>query len=460
MDNEVVVHVRAEDSQARRVFHGIRDDAKKAGDDSGRSLTDSISTRFGQLGAKLGSVLPGQLAGAIGGLPPQGQAIAAVLVAGLAVSLAPMLGAAITAALLLGAGGGVLAAGIMAAADSPKVTAALDRFKSKAKKAFDGFGEIFEGPVTRAIGTFEDALDPLSASLKRMGTLIAPLIDELAPALVEFIKRALPGIEEAVKASVPLFEILADKLPEIGDAVSRFFEKIADNGPEAAQFFSDLIDTVIVLIDVIGTAIGWVTSFYSAWRRGIMATAGFMRSFTVNIVNLFGRILDAAANAFSWVPGIGGKLRAAQEKFSEFRRRVNNELGKIRDVEVTVRITAMLRNLTGSHLSDSALNAAFRKNAYGHGGIVGAASGGARSGMTLVGEHGPELVDLAAGSRVHSNEDSRRMMSGGGGSQPIIVQLMLDGRMVAEAIVDPLRAKVRQAGGGSVQSYLGARGVA
>jgi hypothetical protein len=46
-----------------------------------------------------------------------------------------------------------------------------------------------------------------------------------------------------------------------------------------------------------------------------------------------------------------------------------------------------------------------------------AAGGGARGGQVLVGEQGPEIVDLPFGSHVNSNADSRRigMGSGGGG---------------------------------------------
>lgn len=92
-----------------------------------------------------------------------------------------------------------------------------------------------------------------------------------------------------------------------------------------------------------------------------------------------------------------------------------------------------------------------------HGGVIGAAGGGARSRMTLVGEQGPELVDLPPGSRVRSNPDSKRIaagMAGGGGGGPIVVQVMLDGRMVAKALVDPLQAEVSSRGG-NVQQVLG-----
>ncbi|MFD6113592.1 hypothetical protein ACFWG0_26265 [Streptomyces yangpuensis] len=95
---------------------------------------------------------------------------------------------------------------------------------------------------------------------------------------------------------------------------------------------------------------------------------------------------------------------------------------------------------------------------YAHGGVIGAAGGGPRSRMTLVGEQGPELVDLAPGSRVRSNPDSKRIAAGmaasGGGTAPIVVQVMLDGRMVAKALVDPLQAEVSSRGG-NVQQVLG-----
>jgi hypothetical protein len=112
------------------------------------------------------------------------------------------------------------------------------------------------------------------------------------------------------------------------------------------------------------------------------------------------------------------------------------------------------------------------------GGIVGAAaSGGVRSNLTWVGEHGAELLDLPAGSRVWSNPDSRRKAAPpwasmlntprgggvrrtatpvGGSAQPILVQqtIELDGRVIARQIFDPLRAEIAHRGG-SVQRSLG-----
>ncbi|AVH57781.1 MULTISPECIES: phage tail protein [Streptomyces] len=130
---------------------------------------------------------------------------------------------------------------------------------------------------------------------------------------------------------------------------------------------------------------------------------------------------------------------------------------------------------------ERAISKAIGKKAAG--GIVGAAaSGGVRSNLTWVGEHGAELLDLPAGSRVWSNPDSRRKAAapwasmlntprgggvrrtatpvgggqGGGGweGRPIVVQMQLGGRDLGEVIIDPLRKSIRHRGG-NVQAALG-----
>lgn len=95
------------------------------------------------------------------------------------------------------------------------------------------------------------------------------------------------------------------------------------------------------------------------------------------------------------------------------------------------------------------------------GGPIGAATGGPRSRLTWVGEHGPELVSLPSGSMVKSNADSRRLSAswGGGGGQPIEIVVQLDGKVVARQLFDPFRAEIWHRSGGNVQKALG-RGLA
>jgi len=137
-------------------------------------------------------------------------------------------------------------------------------------------------------------------------------------------------------------------------------------------------------------------------------------------------------------------------------------------------LTAAMDKLASS--MEKMIERAFGKKASG--GIIGAATGGLRSGWTMVGEHEPELVRLPFGSRVYSGPDTRRMMAQqapwtsmlntprrasvsaaaapavSGGRQVYELVVNLDGRTVARQIFDPLRAEVAHRGG-SVQKSLG-----
>lgn len=99
-----------------------------------------------------------------------------------------------------------------------------------------------------------------------------------------------------------------------------------------------------------------------------------------------------------------------------------------------------------------------------HGGIQGAASGRIGSGLTWVGESGPELASLPAGTTVHSAGDSRRMMqqamSGGGGASELLVRAAPSAhRDLMSILVESLQFYVRTTAGGSVQKAFGRAGV-
>ncbi|MFF7949144.1 phage tail protein [Streptomyces griseorubiginosus] len=121
---------------------------------------------------------------------------------------------------------------------------------------------------------------------------------------------------------------------------------------------------------------------------------------------------------------------------------------------------------------EKAIERAFGKKAAG--GIVGAAAaGGVRGGLTWVGEHEPELLQLPVGSRVWSGPDSRRKAAeaapwasmltaprrsaagyaspgpaaAASGGQPLVIQLRIGEREFGEVWVDVGRKAVRDRGG-------------
>lgn len=89
------------------------------------------------------------------------------------------------------------------------------------------------------------------------------------------------------------------------------------------------------------------------------------------------------------------------------------------------------------------------------GGITGAANGATSSGMTWVGEHGPELLQLPPSTRVRSNPDSTRMTGAGGGSTEVVLRIDTAGSALDKTLVEILRKAIRVQGG-NVQVVLGA----
>lgn len=122
---------------------------------------------------------------------------------------------------------------------------------------------------------------------------------------------------------------------------------------------------------------------------------------------------------------------------------------------------AALDRLRAKLFSIQGLTADINAGSLGHGkgvykasgGIVGqAATGGVRSGVTMVGEHGPELVKLAAGSQVHSNPDTMRILSDLSGGFAKAADSGTSAAMVAA--IDRLIADAKKAGDKGAESII------
>lgn len=365
----------------------------------------------------------------------------------------PAIGAAIASGILLALGGGAIAAGVVAAFKDPRIKAAGAATVKELGELFTRFGSYFRGPVENFLGGsggdgkggLIGVVRSLVPMVERLGQVLAPVAEAIGKGIVGFLQNALPPILRAIENSAPVLLELAESLPMLGEKIGGMFEKISTRAPEAAAFLNDLLELFGWLIESTGTFVANLTWMYGVFRRVILQMIVGLADFT-----------DAVADAWDWMPGIGPKLRGIADQFSGMRRRALEELRKIDGQDVTVSVRFRV-------LGAAAMNAAIRtarilsSMGYAHGGIVGqAATGGARAGRTWVGEHGPELVDLPAGSRVHSNPDSMRMAGQERASMPpIVVQLVADARLLAEVVVDPMRKIIGDEYGGSVQTALG-----
>lgn len=142
-----------------------------------------------------------------------------------------------------------------------------------------------------------------------------------------------------------------------------------------------------------------------------------------------GALLHGAAKAFGWVPGLGGKLKAAASNFDAFRDRVNNSLSGIHDKHVTVTATFLQRGspTVAAMMHNPSLNkpsADVSLNMGPH-----RATGGpvAKGKGYVVGEHGPEWFEPDQNGTILPNHITMRKAhsdSLSNGDSPKVVALL------------------------------------
>jgi hypothetical protein len=172
------------------------------------------------------------------------------------------------------------------------------------------------------------------------------------------------------------------------------------------------------------------------------ALLGASSSEISSINSLQGQIAKAAGSAGkTTADAVYGAAIKAQEKLVSSLTKQQDKLEKA------------MSNL--AKVMERALAKAVKGKASG--GIVGAAaSGGLRGGLTWVGEHEPELLDLPVGSRVWSGPDSRRMAGGGDGVVRVELEIRSSGSSrYDEFLARELRQFVRVRGGNVQVALMG-----
>jgi hypothetical protein len=111
-----------------------------------------------------------------------------------------------------------------------------------------------------------------------------------------------------------------------------------------------------------------------------------------------------------------GKLQALLVKLGLSKQAAAEFMDQFKNKDVTISVHVKVTQTGPVSVQGVVSGGVPLHGAYRHGGNVGgAASGGLRSGLTWVGEDGPELMDMSglAGAQIYTNGDSKRMASGG-----------------------------------------------
>jgi uncharacterized protein YukE len=324
---------------------------------------------------------------------------------------------------------------------SAQKSGALDRFMKSAAEALDKIFTV--GKLAfQVVGDFIGIIFPSSEKAANS------VLDSLAKQLQQVRKwLADPQTQEGIKKMADAFGafiawLVSDALPVIVDWVEIFIRSV---GKIAAGWRSFKLTFESIIL-----------SLRRTWNQFLVFATNAMIGFVDMIDESLGKI----------VPGLSGKLGEARKSLTKFRDDTNKTLGQIKDRQITVRITQVFEVVgqTVAAVANQLVNLGAVKKHKATGGIGGAASGGIRNGLTWVGEHGPELAELAPGARVYSNPDSMRMAQqgaiGSAGQRQLAgtLRLAVD-RTVERGVVAELfrmfRAEIGTNYGGDVQLALG-----
>ena len=241
---------------------------------------------------------------------------------------------------------------------------AMPAFESSMGQVFDAvgpimttLGEIFSGSVSGMGLSFESVTPVIVNAINAIGsviTAIAPVASAIIQGLGSYIAEIFPGIASIISV--------------VGEKIGAVFTMLGSH----SQLFQGIIETmgpiVSGVLSTMGTVIGGAFDLIIA---------------TVDLC------LSAFEKAF---PAIEAVVKAAWSVIEP----IINGIGK--GVSAVAGAVKNVAGFIGGGKSSVGANAT--GTSYWSGGY------------TTVGEHGPELVSLPAGSKVHSNSDTQKMLGG------------------------------------------------
>lgn len=297
-----------------------------------------------------------------------------------------------------------------------KVSEYMPRFEQAVSGALSAVGPIFSAAgsaVSVLWDSWKPALDNLGPSVGNTIESVSGTIQAALP-VVSGIFNSLGSVAQAV-------------LPTIGSIVGSMSEKAS----RAFEVVGNHTGTFQAIIEAAGPAISGVLS--AAW-----AICGPVLDLAIEGFNLMASVVGYV---FPYIQGVISSVWSAIEP-------VISAIGAgIEAVAGVFKKAAAAIGVSASDVSSSASKAAASSATGKASGAksVGANANGTsywRGGYTTIAEHGPELVDLPAGSRVYSNSKTNNILNRGREVnitiQNVTVREEADIQKIAEAIVEEL----------------------
>jgi hypothetical protein len=271
---------RGIEGEVEKGFRRTRDRVRKSGDDSAKGFLSGFGSAFS--GAFLNTLTfglkgSGSLASAFSD-NPYVAAIGAALAVAIVATAAPAIGAGIVSAVSLASGIGVIGLGALLLKENPAVKAAGASLMKTLKDTFTDAAQPLVRPLVDSLGDARSMVRELAPEFKEMFAVVAPYVRPLVDGFLGLVKNALPGFLDFLKSSGPSLTVFAQKLPEIGTALTKMFDSFAKGGPGATAFLGDFLQWVSGIIIGVGAVVGWLSQAYLSVRNFFTSIPGWAKS--------------------------------------------------------------------------------------------------------------------------------------------------------------------------------------
>lgn len=204
------------------------------------------------------------------------------------------------------------------------------------QKKVGGFAET-EGKT--AAGTAAILKNQFGEMQELVGSKLVPILQKLAGKVLGLVQGFQEGtgaggkLREAFDKIKKTFEENRPQLEKLGRAIGQIAEIIVTKVlPVAVRFQTEVITK---MIDGIGLL---VDAFEGI--KGVVQ--GVVEAIIPPFLAVFDTLIQGAASAFGWVPGIGDKLEDAAKEFSTFRDAANTALDGVRkEITPTIRLLGL-----------------------------------------------------------------------------------------------------------------------
>lgn len=313
--------------------------------------------------------------------------------------------------------------------------------------------ETFRAKVAELGSQVQERLLPV---LKEWGTWLK---EEGGPALEKFANETMSKI-------IGQFDHLMDKYEENKEGIQELRQVLLDLEPVFAFIGSSIVEEVGGAIGQVITILGWLGRAIALIKEPFLNAASVVVKALGFMYNTASIVAQRIADVFGLLPGpLGAPFRAASKAIAKHRAAVNKELNRIQarinalhGKTVTIRVQQSWSQMWMPS-SNIRMSTPGGRGGLASGGILGAQGmltggiSGRRS--ILVGEQGPEMVELPFGSRVISAGQTRTALSkGGGGGGPMVLEIRSGGSRLDDLLVQVLQKSIRSRGG-NVQTVLG-----